>query len=107
MPVPSRRGSHMASPTTAARAASDLATTAPLRIGSLCSGYGGLDLAVMDALGGDVAWHAQYDPTDRHQYAAPILAEHWPRVPNIRDITCADWGVAGPVDMVTARFPCP
>jgi site-specific DNA-cytosine methylase len=41
----------------------------PPRIGSLCTGYGGLDLAVMDVLGGELAWCAD---NDRHVSA--ILA---------------------------------
>lgn len=45
---------------------------APL-IGSLCSGYGGLDLGVQSALGGTLAWHAEVDPN-----ASRILARHWP-----------------------------
>ncbi|MET9253779.1 DNA cytosine methyltransferase [Streptomyces sp. NPDC003717] len=80
------------------------------RIGSLCSGYGGLDLAVTSVLGGSVAWHAQYDPDDKHQYAARILAEHWPDVPNLGDITLIEWvailALYGPVDVLTAGFPC-
>ncbi|MDH6462715.1 hypothetical protein M2302_002895 [Micromonospora sp. A200] len=36
--------------------------TGPL-IGSLCTGYGGLDLAVELVLGGRLAWYAE---TDRH-----------------------------------------
>ncbi|MET9684756.1 hypothetical protein [Streptomyces coeruleorubidus] len=53
-----------------------------LLIGSLCSGYGGLDLGVQAALGGTLAWHAEPDPG-----AARLLARHWPQVPNLGDIT--------------------
>lgn len=77
-----------------------------LRIGSLCSGVGMLDLAVMDALGGDVAWHAQYDPEDKHQYAARILEHCFPGVPNHGDITAIDWATVEPVDVLTAGWPC-
>lgn len=83
----------------------DNAWTAP-RIGSLCTGYGGLDMAVMDVCGGTVAWHCQYDPDDRHQYAARILDHHWPDVPNHGDITAVDWTRVEPVDVLTAGFPC-
>src|SRR5690606_9434958 len=66
----------------------------------------GLDMAVMDVLDASVAWHAQYDPDDRHQWAAQILAHHWPDVPNHGDITAADWSSVEPVDILTAGFPC-
>ncbi|MFJ1931684.1 hypothetical protein ACIPLC_15795 [Kitasatospora sp. NPDC086801] len=46
----------------------------PPRIGSMCSGYGGLDMGVQAALGGHVVWHAEMNPN-----AAAILAHHWPR----------------------------
>lgn len=77
-----------------------------IRIGSLCSGYGGLDMAVMDVLGGSMAWHCQYDPEDKYQYAARILEHHWPAVPNHGDITQVDWAAVEPVDILTAGFPC-
>jgi hypothetical protein len=32
------------------------------RIGSLCTGYGGLDLAVQRVFGGETVWHADIDP---------------------------------------------
>lgn len=72
-----------------------------LRIGSLCTGYGGLDMAVMDVLGGTPVWVADPDPG-----AARILAHHHPGVPNLGDITRADWAAVGPVDVLTAGFPC-
>ncbi|QOC94388.1 DNA cytosine methyltransferase [Micromonospora craniellae] len=75
-------------------------TTAP-RIGSLCSGYGGLDLAVELVLGGRLTWYAE---TDRH--AATVLAHHWPGVANLGDIRTVDWTRVPPVDIVTAGFPC-
>jgi DNA (cytosine-5)-methyltransferase 1 len=84
-----------------------------VRIGSLCSGYGGLDLAAIAALGaGEVAWHAQYEPPDKngkpdvHQWAARILAERFPGVPNHGDITAIDFRTVEQVDAVTAGFPC-
>ncbi|MGV9588208.1 DNA cytosine methyltransferase [Streptomyces tendae] len=88
----------------------------PLRIGSLFTGTGALDLAVMDVYDAEVVWHSQYEPPDKNgkedknQYAAKILARHWPDVPNLGDITKIDWqGVLdehGPVDILTGGFPC-
>lgn len=78
----------------------------PLRIGSLCSGYGGLDLAVRAVLDAETAWHCQFDPDDPRQWAARILAARWPAVPNHGDITATDWARVEPVDILTAGFPC-
>lgn len=72
-----------------------------MRIGSLFSGYGGLDMAVREVLGGRVAWHCEIDPPP-----ARILAHHHPDVPNLGDITAADWAGVEPVDVLTGGFPC-
>jgi len=81
----------------------DPARPAPrLRVGSLCTGYGGLDLAVHAVLGGALAWYAE---TDRH--ARTVLAHRFPGVDNLGDIRAVDWHTAAPVDIVTAGFPCP
>ncbi|WP_399142287.1 DNA cytosine methyltransferase [Streptomyces sp. NBUA17] len=81
-----------------------------LRIGSLFSGYGGLDMGVQAVLGGEIAWHCQYDPEDKFQYAARILAHHWPEVRNLGDIRFVHWlrtlRQYGPVDVLTGGFPC-
>ncbi|MDX3639291.1 DNA (cytosine-5-)-methyltransferase [Streptomyces sp. MB09-02B] len=82
------------------------------RIGSLCTGYGGLDMAVQQVFGGTVAWHSQYEPPDKNgredknQYAAQILAHHWPTIPNHGDLTAIDFAQVEPVDILTAGFPC-
>jgi len=88
----------------------------PLRIGSLFTGTGALDLAVMDVFDAEVVWHSQYEPPDKdgkedkNQYAAKILARHWPATPNLGDITKVDWPSVldehGPIDVVTGGFPC-
>jgi DNA (cytosine-5)-methyltransferase 1 len=75
--------------------------TAPLRIGSLCSGYGGLDLAVQAVIGGELAFVADPD-----EGAAKILAHHHPHVPNLGDITEVKWADVPPVDVLTTGFPC-
>ncbi|WP_020135101.1 DNA cytosine methyltransferase [Streptomyces sp. 351MFTsu5.1] len=87
-----------------------------LRIGSLFTGTGALDLAVMDVYDAEVIWHSQYEPPDKkgredkNQYAAKILARHWPTVPNLGDITKVDWQAVldehGPIDILTGGFPC-
>jgi len=73
----------------------------PLRAGSLCTGYGGLDLAVTAVLGARLAWCAE---TDRH--AAAVLAARYPHVPNLGDISALDWAGVPPVDLITAGWPC-
>jgi DNA (cytosine-5)-methyltransferase 1 len=71
------------------------------RIGSLCTGYGGLDLAVEAVLGGHLQWYAE---VDRH--AQTVLAARWPGVVNLGDVRAVDWTAVEPVDVLTAGFPC-
>lgn len=72
-----------------------------MKIGSLFSGYGGLELGVKSFLGGETVWHSEIDPG-----ACKILAHHWPDVPNLGDITTVDWSTVPPVDVLTGGFPC-
>lgn len=76
--------------------------THPLRVGSLCTGYGGLELGLAEAGSPiELAWVADPDPA-----ATRVLAHHHPDVPNLGDITTTDWTTAEPVDMLTAGYPC-
>lgn len=72
-----------------------------LTVGSLFSGYGGLDLAVEELFGARLAWHAEIEPGP-----AAVLAAHWPDVPNLGDLTRVDWTAVEPVDILTGGFPC-
>ena len=68
-----------------------------MKVGSLFTGYGGLDIAV----GGDLAWYAEIEPA-----ACQVLAHHYPNVPNLGDITKIDWSQVEPVDVITGGYPC-
>jgi DNA (cytosine-5)-methyltransferase 1 len=70
-------------------------------IGSLFSGYGGLDLGVMSVLGGRVAWHVEFDANPSR-----VLEHNFPGVPNYGDVTKVDWASVEPVDILTGGFPC-
>lgn len=70
-------------------------------IGSLFSGYGGLDRAVQQVLGGRLAWYSEIDPA-----ASKVLAHHNPGVPNLGDITTIDWASVLPVDILAGGWPC-
>ena len=72
-----------------------------LKIGSLFSGYGGLDMAVEHVFGAEPAWFCEFD-----KYPAKILAHHWPDVPNHWDITKVDWSQVEPIDILTGGYPC-
>lgn len=72
-----------------------------LTIGSLCSGYGGLDLAVETVTGARTAWFCEFDKAPSR-----ILHHHWPNVPNHRDMTQVDWSAVEPVDIITGGTPC-
>ncbi|MFI6986093.1 DNA cytosine methyltransferase [Embleya sp. NPDC050154] len=72
-----------------------------LTIGSLCTGAGGLEVAVAHGLDATVAWHVEHDP-----HASRVLAAHHPDVPNHGDVKSTDWSGIEPVDIVVAGFPC-
>lgn len=72
-----------------------------LKIGSLFSGYGGLDQAVARALDAEVAWHCEWDDAP-----SKILAHHYPDAPNFRDVTVIDWAKVPPVNVITGGYPC-
>ena len=72
-----------------------------LTIGSLATGYGGLDLAVERLTGAKTVWVSEVDPG-----ACAILEYRFPGVPNLGDITRAYWARVEPVDILTAGYPC-
>lgn len=72
-----------------------------MKLGSLFSGAGGLDMAVEQVFGGRTVWHCEYDDA-----ASKVLAHRWPGVPNLGDITAVDWSTVEPVDVLCGGFPC-
>ena len=72
-----------------------------MKIGSLFSGYGGLDLAVAETFGAEVVWHCEWDDAP-----SKILERNFPGVPNYRDVSKVDWAAVEPVDILTGGFPC-
>lgn len=72
-----------------------------MKIGSLFSGYLGLDQAVASVTGGETVWVSDID-----KGACKILAHRAPSVPNLGDITGIDWAAIEPVDILTGGFPC-
>lgn len=83
-----------------------------MKLGSLCSGAGGLDLAVEAVLGAETVWHCELeklpgkDGGHRRNAAVDVLATHWPDVPNHGDLTTVDWSQVEPVDILTGGYPC-
>lgn len=74
------------------------------RVASLCSGYGGLDLAVELAFG-DVE---HVFTADIDAAACTVLAERFPGVPNVGNIVDAGWGdyIGSRIDVLTGGWPC-
>lgn len=72
------------------------------RLGSLFSGYGGLDLAVHQVFGDvETVWVSDIEPGPRK-----VLAHRFPGVPNLGDITAVDWSQVEPVDIIAGGSPC-
>ena len=72
-----------------------------LRVGSLFSGYGGLDLAVEAAFDARTVWFSEIN-----EPVARVFAHHWPHAPNLGDITAINWSRVPPVDILCGGFPC-
>ena len=72
-----------------------------LRVGELCTGYGGLALAVEHVFNAETVWVAENNPA-----AQRVLETHWPGVPNLGDITRINWQEVPPVDILAGGTPC-
>lgn len=72
-------------------------------IGSLFTGYGGLDMGVAMAVDPDarVAWTSDVEPGP-----CKLAATRWPDTPNIGDITQINWDEVEPVDIICGGSPC-
>jgi DNA (cytosine-5)-methyltransferase 1 len=69
-----------------------------VRVGSLFTGIGGLDLG-LERAGIEIAWQCEIDP-----YCQQVLHKHWPEVKLYGDIrTVVD---PEPVDLICGGFPC-
>lgn len=71
-----------------------------MKIGSLCTGYGGLDLAVEEHFGAETIWCAEFD-----KYASQVIEQRF-GIPNYKDITQIDWKSLPAIDILTAGYPC-
>lgn len=72
-------------------------------IGSLFTGYGGLDMGVAMALDPDarVAWTSDVEPGP-----CKLAQVRWPDTPNLGDITQINWADVEPVDIICGGSPC-
>lgn len=73
----------------------------PLRLLELFAGYGGLGRAAEVALGARTAGVAEWDDPP-----SKVLARRFPGVPNLRDVTTADWSTVAPIDVISGGSPC-
>lgn len=72
-----------------------------MKIGSLFTGYGGLDMAVQNFYGGEVAWYSEIDKA-----ACQVLTVDYPGIDNLGDITEVDWSEVLPIDILIGGYPC-
>lgn len=72
-----------------------------MRIGSLFSGAGGLDMAVEQVFGGEVIWQSEYNKA-----ASKVLAYRYPCAPNFGDITAIDFKTVETPDVLCGGWPC-
>ena len=71
-----------------------------MKIGSLCTGYGGLDMAVEAFFNAEIVWCAEND-----KYASKLIEQRFNK-PNLGDIKRIDWDTVEPIDILTAGYPC-
>lgn len=74
---------------------------APLSLGSLFSGIGGLELGLERSGLCRVSWQAEIDP-----WCRSVLAKHWPEAERFDDVRSVTRATASPVDVLCGGFPC-
>lgn len=71
-----------------------------MKVGSLFSGIGGLDLG-LERAGMDIVWQVENNP-----FCQKVLKKHWPEVPCYGDIKEIDFTTLPTVDLICGGFPC-
>jgi len=72
------------------------------RIGSLFSGYGGIDLGLRELWpDAETVW-----VSDIEKGPIKVLAHRYPDAPNLGDVTNVDWSTVESVDIITGGSPC-
>jgi DNA (cytosine-5)-methyltransferase 1 len=71
-----------------------------LTVGSLCTGYGGLDLALKAHFQTRVIWTSEID-----KHASRVVKARY-RAPNLGDLKLIDWEAIEAPDIITAGYPC-
>ena len=71
-----------------------------MKIGSLCSGYGGLDMAVEAFYEAETMWMADIDKA-----SSKVIEQRW-KLPNLGDLKKINWEEVEKVDILTAGYPC-
>lgn len=72
-----------------------------MKIGSLFSGVGGLELGLELAGAGTVAWQVECDP-----FCREVLARRWPEAVRYDDVRTVGKHNLPPVDLLCGGFPC-
>jgi DNA (cytosine-5)-methyltransferase 1 len=88
----------------------------PIPLGSICSGYGGLEMGISRVLPVVPRWVADYEPpklnkrtgklVEQKQPASLVLAHRFPGVPNLGDITIVRWLGTPRVKVLCGGTPC-
>lgn len=73
----------------------------PVSVGSLFSGYGGLDLGLSMVIDTRTTWVSDIEAGPRK-----VLAYRYPAAPNLGDVTAVDWRGVEPVDIICGGSPC-
>ena len=72
-----------------------------MKIGSLFSGIGGLDLACEAMLSGTTVWQVELEP-----FACEVLRRHWGDIVIEQDVTTVDTSELEDIDCLLAGWPC-
>jgi DNA (cytosine-5)-methyltransferase 1 len=71
-----------------------------MRIGSLCTGYGGLDMAVEAYFDAETVWVSEID-----KHASHVIEQRINK-PNLGDLKIVNWAEVEQIDILTAGYPC-
>ena len=72
-----------------------------MKVGSFCSGFGGLDLAAHDLFDATTSWWSEIDSA-----AQKVMHARFPEAQPVGDVTTLNPHDLEPVDVLTAGFPC-